>query len=206
MAGCFLDADSTDMGAAAALLTTWRNAFHHANAENETQLTSFAHSIAIFSSASRRRAAFMTAIAWRLIREGGTVRSWGPAIRRCLWHYEREKPNPIASTSPPLWAGCWSTFSETPVRLSSGIISLYPRFVAPCDTDHPRLAPTMVRNNYSPCRQCTVLLNIVLRDSSLPPPRLPPSTGYISALVFPFQWNTLISRRGKMYCPVRCSF
>jgi serine phosphatase RsbU (regulator of sigma subunit) len=52
----------------------------------------------------------------------------------------------IASTSPPLGLVAGSSFSETPVRLSSGdLFLLYTDgLYGAGDTDHPRLAPAMV--------------------------------------------------------------
>ena len=103
--------------------------------------------------------------------------SGGPAIRRCWWHDTTEKPNP--SRRPRHRSG-WlpgSSFSETPVRLSSGdLFLLYTDgLYGAGDTDHPRLAPAMAGETITRrARQCTVLPdNICCATPSFP--RLPPS-------------------------------
>src|SRR6267154_2346050 len=67
-------------------------------------------------------------------------------LAKLLFHHANGENESIASTSPPLGLVAGSSFSETPVRLSSGdLFLLYTDgLYGAGDTDHPRLAPAMV--------------------------------------------------------------
>ena len=142
----FWIADATGHGAAAALLTTLAKLlFHHANAENETPTEIMRAVDRDFRSILGARS-FMTAMCVALDPRSGAASIVGAGHPPLLVARHNGETESIASTSPPLGLVAGSSFSETPLRLSSGdLFLLYTDgLYGAGDTDHPRLAPTMV--------------------------------------------------------------
>src|SRR6266853_1002685 len=181
----FWIADATGHGAAAALLTTLAKLlFHHANAENETPTEIMRAVDRDFRSILGARS-FMTAMCVALDPRSGAGSIVGAGHPPLLVARHNGETESIASTSPPLGLVAGSSFSETPVRLSSGdLFLLYTDgLYGAGDTDHPRLAPAMVAKQLLAVPgNAQSFLQHLLRDSvSSPATPVPPDD--IAALV-----------------------
>src|SRR5437870_1262869 len=164
----FWIADATGHGAAAALLTTLAKLlFHHANAENETPTEIMRAVDRDFRSILGARS-FMTAMCVALDPRSGAGSIVGAGHPPLLVARHNGETESIASTSPPLGLVAGSSFSETPVRLSSGdLFLLYTDgLYGAGESDQPRLAPALVAKQLlaAPGNAQSFLQNL-LRDS-----------------------------------------
>src|SRR5207247_10868858 len=142
----FWIADATGHGAAAALLTTLAKLlFHHANAENETPAEIMRAVDRDFRSILGARS-FMTAMCVALDPQSGASRIVGAGHPPLLVARHDGQTESIASTSPPLGLVAGSSFTETPMRLSSGdLFLLYTDgLYGAGESDQRRLAPALV--------------------------------------------------------------
>jgi len=181
----FWIADATGHGAAAALLTTLAKLlFHHANAENETPAEIMRAVDRDFRSILGARS-FMTAMCVALDPQSGASRIVGAGHPPLLVARHDGQTESIASTSPPLGLVAGSSFTETPMRLSSGdLFLLYTDgLYGAGESDQRRLAPALVAKQLlaAPGDAQSFLQNLLHEPASSPAGPVPPDD--IAALV-----------------------
>jgi len=121
---------------------------------------------------------FMTAMCVALDPRSGAGSIVGAGHPPLLVARHNGETESIASTSPPLGLVAGSSFSETPVRLSSGdLFLLYTDgLYGAGESDQPRLAPALVAKQLlaAPGNAQSFLQNLLRKPASSPTGPVPP--------------------------------